>query len=387
MKKEFLLNPDITFLNHGSFGATPIPVFNKYQEWQRVMEFQPVEFLSRKAPKLLEHAREILGKFLGTSKNNLVYVTNTTTGINIIARSLKLGPGDHVLTTDHEYGAMDRVWRFLSSQRHFKYTRQPVTIPLTSKEKIIDEIWQGVSPSTKVIYFSHISSPTAITFPVKEICERAKKEGIITIVDGAHAPGQIDLNLDELQADFYAGNLHKWLCAPKGTAFLFARPEMQFLIDPLIIGWGWDPSLPTESHFVSYLEHNGTRDISAFLTVPEALNFYYSNNISFYRKECHSLTSKTNKELSSLTNIPSIYNEDDSWFGQMASTILPQQVDPDHLKSFLYDDYHIEIPLIRWNGLILIRYSFHIYNCKQDAEVLMNALSEYLTTHAEGKRL
>jgi isopenicillin-N epimerase len=273
LRNEFLLDPRITFLNHGSFGATPRRVFECYQHWQRELEFEPVEFLSRRAPELLQASRAFLAEYLCTQADNLVYVQNATTGLNIVARSLNLVAGDEVLSTDHEYGAIDRTWKFFAQKRGFKYINYPLPSPVSTIAEFVEAFWKGVTPQTRVIFISHITSPTAIIFPIKELCSRARNARILTIIDGAHVPGQISLSLDDLGADIYCGNLHKWLCAPKGSAFLFARPEIQPLIEPLVVSWGWQSENPGPSLFVDYHEWAGTRDISAFLAVPEAIRF------------------------------------------------------------------------------------------------------------------
>jgi isopenicillin-N epimerase len=206
LKRHFLLDPSIVFLNHGSFGATPKPVFDEYQHWQLELERQPVEFMGRRFTGLMADSRAALGEYLGTHADNLVYTQNVTISINIVARSLELGAGDEVLTSDHEYGAMDRTWRFLAKERGFTYINRPVS--LTSKAAFIDSFWSGVTSRTRVIFLSHITSPTALIFPVEEIIKRARAAGIITVIDGAHAPGQIPLDLDSLGSDFYGGNLH-----------------------------------------------------------------------------------------------------------------------------------------------------------------------------------
>ncbi len=232
-----MLDPSVAFLNHGSFGATPKPVFREYQRWQRELERQPVEFLGRRHNDLMRSAREALAGYLGAKAGNLVFAQNATIALNIVARSLELGSGDEVLSTDHEYGALDRTWRFLSRERGFTYINQPVS--LDSHEAFVESFWRGVTPKTRVVFFSHITSPTATLFPVEKIIQRAREKNIITVVDGAHVPGQIPLRLDSLGADFYGGNLHKWLCAPKGAGFLYARPEVQPLLKPLVVSWGY----------------------------------------------------------------------------------------------------------------------------------------------------
>jgi isopenicillin-N epimerase len=206
LKKHFLLDPSVTFLNHGSFGATPKPVFKEYQRWQRELENQPVEFLGRRFTGLMAESRAALGEYLGTHADNLTYTQNVTISMNIVARSLELGTGDEVLTSDHEYGAMDRTWRFLSKERGFTYINQPIS--LTSREAVVDSFWSGVTTRTRVIFLSHITSPTALIFPVEEIIKRARAAGIITVIDSAHVPGQLPLHLDSLGADFCGGNLH-----------------------------------------------------------------------------------------------------------------------------------------------------------------------------------
>ncbi len=209
LKEHFLINQDIVFLNHGSFGATPKPVFDAYQDWQSELEKQPVEFLGRRHDELMHSARAALAEFLHATPDDLVYTQNVTIALNIVAHSLELRPGDEVLASDHEYGALDRTWRFLSKERGFRYVDQPISVPVDSINKLVEKFWRGVTRNTRVIFLSHITSPTVIIFPVKEIIQRAKQAGILTIIDGAHAPGQIPLDLPSLGADFYGGNLHK----------------------------------------------------------------------------------------------------------------------------------------------------------------------------------
>ncbi|MBU0496050.1 MAG: aminotransferase class V-fold PLP-dependent enzyme [Chloroflexi bacterium] len=208
LRDLFLLRPDVIFFNHGSFGACPRPVFEAYQAWQLELERQPVEFLGRRHAALMHEARAALEAFVGAAADDLVYIPNATTGVNIVARSLPLAPGDEVLTTDHEYGAMDRTWRFVCGQRGTRYVRQPVPLPITSVEQVVDAIWAGVTPHTRVLFLSHITSPTAVTLPVTELVHRAREAGLITVIDGAHAPGQVPLDLTALGVDFYLANCH-----------------------------------------------------------------------------------------------------------------------------------------------------------------------------------
>ncbi len=273
LRKDFLLDEDVTFLNHGSFGATPRQVFRAYQQFQLSLEREPVDFLGRQATGLLAEARQHLADYLGTQCNDLVFITNATTGMNMVARSLVLAHHDEVLATDHEYGAIDRTWHFLAKKQGFTYINHPIPLPVTTPDEWVEQFWQGVTPRTRVISISHITSPTALIWPIKEVCHRARENGILTLIDGAHAPGQIPLNLDELGADFYTGNLHKWLCAPKGSAFLYASPSVQHLVEPLVVSWGYESDNPGPSTFIDYNQWTGTRDIASFLSVPAAIQF------------------------------------------------------------------------------------------------------------------
>ena len=376
LKKQFLLDTSVTFLNHGSFGATPKPVFREYQRWQRELERQPVDFLGVRFEDLMRSAREALGDYLGTDAKNLVYVQNATIGLNIIARSLELGQGDEVLTSNHEYGALDRTWRFYSKERGFTYINQPVS--LNSPDEFVDSFLQGVTSKTRVIFLSHITSPTATIFPVKKIIDHAREKGIITIIDGAHVPGQLPLSLDSLGADFYCGNLHKWLCAPKGAGFMYARPEVQSLLKPLVISWGYESEKPGDSVFIDHHQWWGTRDIAAFLTVPKAIQFQQEQDWAKVRCACHQLAMDTWKRIHDLTGLDPLHPDPENWFAQMIVATLPADSDLVTLKSRLINGYHIEIPLVEWNGHKLIRLSVQGYNSRRDMDRLLFALKEIL---------
>src|SRR5712692_3389328 len=224
MKELFLLDPDIVFLNHGSFGACPRPVFEEYQRLQLELEREPVEFLGlqRRFPALIAAAREQLAAYLGARPDDLVLVPNATTGVNMVARSLRLRQGDEIVATTHEYGGNKLLWRYVCERAGARYLEVP-----TWPANAVDELLGAVTPRTRALFVSHVSSPTALLFPVEEICAHARDAGVLTIVDGAHAPGQIALDLERIGADFYAGNCHKWLRSPKGAGFLHARPEVQ----------------------------------------------------------------------------------------------------------------------------------------------------------------
>jgi isopenicillin-N epimerase len=381
MRDLFLLDPTVTFLNHGSFGATPRAVFAVYQEWQRRLEEQPVLFLGREIGGHLAEARRALGAYVHADPADLVYVPNATFGVNVVAHSLPLGPGDEVLTTDHEYGACENAWRYASGRRGFAIVRQPIPLPLTSADEVVDQFWAGVTPRTKVIFLSHITSPTAVCLPVAGICARAREAGILTVVDGAHAPGQLPLDLPALGADFYTGNCHKWLCSPKGSALLYARPEVQHLVEPLVVGWGWgaDRLLTFGSDFLDYIQYPGTDDYSAYLSVPAAIAFQQTHDWDAVRARCHDLATDFVARMAALTGLPDIYPAGDGgFFHQMALAPLPPETDEVALKARLYDTYRVEIPTIRWNGRPYIRASFQGYNTAADLDALMAALGDLL---------
>jgi selenocysteine lyase/cysteine desulfurase len=205
LKEYFLLDPNVIYLNHGSFGACPRPVFEAYQNWQRELERQPVGFIGQRSA-FMGKARIRLANYLGVHADDVVYFPNPTTAINMVARNVKLQTGDEILTTDHEYGAMNRTWGYVCKKAGVKYINRPMPLPLTTVEAVVETFWAGVTPRTKVIFISHITSPTALIFPVKEICQRARQAGILSIIDGAHAIGQIPLDLVDLGCDIYTGH-------------------------------------------------------------------------------------------------------------------------------------------------------------------------------------
>jgi isopenicillin-N epimerase len=374
---HFLLRRDVTFLNHGSFGACPRPVFDVYQEWQHELEREPVDFLSRRIGGLMADARARLADYLQTEVGNLVFVPNATFGVNIVARSLDLQAGDEVLSTNHEYGAADRAWRFNCARRGVTYINQPIGLPLTTSDAIVEQLWAGVTARTRVIFLSHITSPTAVMFPVADVCQRAREQGILTLVDGAHAPGQIDLALDAVGADFYAGNCHKWLCAPKGAGFLYARPEVQHLLQPLVVSHGWQSANPGVSTFMDYFDWTGTHDPAAYLSVPAAIDFQRENDWPSVRAACHDLAGAIRERVAALTGLPPICDDSTAWWNQMCAMPLPSCDIPD-LRRRLWEEWQIEMPLFAWEGRPLARVSIQAYNSPADGDRLLEALAALL---------
>jgi len=380
LKAQFLLDPEVAFLNHGSFGATPRPVLETYQRWQRALETEPVRFLAHDLPGHLSHARRRLGDYLQVSGDDLVYVPNSTFGVNVVARSLDLRPGDEVLTSDHEYGACMKAWQFYSRRRGFEIVTQNIPLSAPAPDAVVDQFWAGVTERTRVIFLSHITSPTARRLPVAAICARARAAGILTLVDGAHAPGQIPLDLVATGADFYTGNAHKWLCSPKGAGFLYARPEVQHLVAPLIVGWGWeaDPAFTTGSTFRDNLEWLGTNDLSAYLSVPAAIDFQAEHNWPAVRRRCHAMLPDALAAVEAVTGLATVYPAGSAAYHQMAVARLPAGIDPLHLHTTLYNQFRIEIPCYNWAGQNLIRLSIQGYNDAQDIARLIAALQALL---------
>ena len=380
MKNQFLLSPEITYLNHGSFGACPKPIFEEYQNWQRELEKEPVQFIVNNGPQYLRKSKESLAQYLQCNADDFFFTTNPTFAVNTIMRSLMLSADDEVLATNHEYGALDKMWSFYSKQTGVKYVRQIILLPIISKEQILKEFWKGLSDKTKVIFINHMSSATALLFPVKEICDKARELGIITIIDGAHIPAHIPLNIADLNPDYYTGALHKWMLTPKGSSFLYVKREHQSKLDPLVVSWGYENSV-TSNQFLDYHEQQGTRDISAFLTVPAALKFLQENNWEQKAANCRKLVRENYNRFCDLVGSEPICPITEEFLGQMAS-IPVRTSEPILLKKILYEKYKIEIPVMVLNDSVYIRYSVNVYNSQQDLDILYKALEDILRTTA-----
>ena len=371
IKQNFLLDKNITFLNHGSYGSCPIPVFEDYQKWQRKLEKQPVEFLTNDLWEALKHSRVTLSKFVGCDEDEVLFFSNPTSAIANVINSLNLNDGDEVLMTDHEYGALVRQWNLWGEKNNVKIKQQKVPVPVTSKDMFIDNFWRGVSKKTKVIFISQITSPTAIIFPVKEIVDLAKDKGILTIIDGAHVPGHIDLNIHSLGCDFFTGAIHKWLCGPKGSSFLFVKKSHQDWVKPIIYSWGKDGNDPGPTEFLQDFQWQGTRDMSSFLTIPKAMDFF-GRHIQPNQEYCRKMTLEVFSNFISMLGTEPL-TTGCQWIGQMVSHPLPVNA-PLEIKDILMEKYKVEIPIFEWNGNRYIRSSFQVYNEKKDIDSLMSAL-------------
>lgn len=369
----FLLNKDITFLNFGSFGACVKPVFERYQQYQAELEEEPVQFITVKGPKYLEQSREALGSYLNCHRNDVVYVTNPSYAVNIIAKSFALQPGDEILTSNIEYGACDKTWEYYCKKTGAIYKKQTILFPIKSKEDFIDQFFKGLTPKTKMVFISQVTSSTGLRLPVEEICAIAKQKGLITFIDGAHGPAQVPVDLQNLQADIYTGACHKWMLTPKGSSFIYVKKEYQHLFDPLIISWGYNSAAPSESQFLDYHQLQGTRDFSAFLTTPDAINFMKQHDWKSVANSCKNLTQLNAPELCKLLNTQPLAPITNDFIAQLYSAEI-KTAEPEKLKSHLYDVYKIEIPVTPHEGKVYLRYSINAFNTQKNLDTLFDAI-------------
>jgi isopenicillin-N epimerase len=395
LAQQFLLDPEVVFLNHGSFGACPRPVFEDYQRWQLQLERQPVEFLDSRRGLAINLAvvRQAMAAEFGTTPDNIAAVTNATSGLNIVIQSIPLQAGDEILTTDHEYSALDKTWAYVARKTGAKIVVVDVPLPLTSAEAFHDAVAAGMTARTKVLFLSHITSPTALLFPIESLIAEARTRGIYSVIDGAHTPGHIPLALDTMGADFYSGNCHKWLMSPKGSAFLYVRPEHQAMLDPLVISHGWtadnkEPGVrgPFGNFaFVDEVEMQGTRDPAPWLAIPAAIAFRRENDWWQVAADCQRLAQETAARLRDLTGLPALSSPEFSAPQMVAMPIPP--CDPAAIHKTLLDEYHIEIPVFEWRGHHIVRLSCQGYNTPQQMDFLIDALSDLLQLRRPTKKI
>lgn len=377
LKKYFYLNPNITFLNFGSFGSCPKPIFETYQDWQIKLEQDPVQFITNTGINYLRESRISLANFINCPVDDLVFVPNPTYAVNIVAKSLALKVGDEIVTTNLEYGACDRTWEFVCSLSGAKYVKQEISLPILSKETFIEQFFKGLSSKTKLIFISHITSSTGLILPVEEICFIAKQKGILVFIDGAHVPGHIDLDIEKLNVDFYTGACHKWMMAPKGCSFFVAKKEVQELLKPLIVSWGYNSLNPSHSMFLDHHQMSGTRDFSAYLTIDSCLSFMEEFNWKTISKNCHKLVMKNASRFCDLLQTIPVAPLNDIFFGQMFS-ISVNTPDPQKLYRLLVDEYKIEIPITIQEDLNFIRFSVQGFNDQNDLDYLYESLQHII---------
>ena len=386
LRSLFLLDPEVTFLNHGSYGACPRPVFARYQAWQMQLERQPVAFLdpARGLSGWMRDARVAMAGQLGVEADSIVGLTNATEGLNIVAQSLRLNPGDEILTTDHEYAAVDKTFAYVARRSGAVVVPVTIPLPMTDAGAFTDALLAGITARTRVIFLSHITSATALVFPIEAIIAEARMRCIITVIDGAHAPGHITLDLTALDADYYAGNCHKWLMAPKGSAFLYVRPELQAALNPLVISHGWtaDAGQPGtkgvfgNTPFIDGLEMQGTRDPSAWLCVPDAIAFRDQHGWDQVAARCRDLVQDTAARVAAITGLAPL-SSPQFCAPQMVAMPVPR-CDPMVLKLALLNDHGIEIPCFDWKDHTIARVSAQGYNTQSDMDKLVQALANIL---------
>ena len=375
LKDLFYLNPEITFLNFGSFGACPKPIIEDQRKWQMEMERNPVQFIAVRSLEYLQNSRKALADYIHCNANDLVFTPNPSYAMNIIAKSFALKAGDEILSTNLEYGAMDRTWNYYCRKSGAKFIRNVVSLPVVSKEQFIEEFWKGFSENTKAIFISHITSSTALKLPVHEICAEAKRRGLLTIVDGAHVPGHIPLDLSTLEADIYTGACHKWMMTPKGSSFLYVRKELQDQFDPLVISWGYESEAPSESQFIDYHQMQGTRDFTAFLTIPKSIEFMKTYDWPTVAQGCTELAHKNYGKFCELLRTEPLCPVNTDFLGQMCSIPVSTKK-PLELKSILFNKYKIEIPVMVHEKYTFLRYSIQAFNDQKDLDKLYLTLKE-----------
>ncbi len=380
LKQQFLLNPDISYLNHGSFGACPRPVFEVFQNWQLKLERNPLDYYTRQLKGLftreasgpLETARTELAEFVNADPQGLIFTPNVTVALNAIAHSIALDPADEVLTTNHEYGTILATWQRKCDRSGAVLKQVPITLPISNQTAFIEDFWGQVTPKTKVILISHITSATALVLPIGELCKRARQAGIITIIDGAHAVGQLDLDLQVIAADFYTSNCHKWLLTPKGTGFLYVHPSQRETFEPLVISW----AEINEPSFALRHEMWGTRDMAGFLCIPAALEFRRAHNWAEVSEASRQIVYRYRKQFS--TSFGSDLICDESWLAQMASVLLPEATDPLKLWHYLWEEHRIEAMITKWQDQPILRLGFNGYNASTELDELLGVITTFL---------
>ena len=382
LKSKFLLDSEITFLNHGSYGACPKPVFKVYQQYQKDLETHPVKFMQEDVYSLLEQSRESLSQYINCDKDDIIYVSNPTHAVGTIIHNISINPGDEILSTNLEYGSCDRMWTYDSENKGYKYIQADITLPIEDKETFLNEFWSFANEQTKYIFISQITSSTGMILPASEIVIEAKKRGIKTIIDGAHVPAHIALDIKELDPDYFTGALHKWLCCPKGISFLYVKKEHQEGIQPMVKSWGWgeeyekfksSTQLHSSSRFINVFQWQGTMDMSAFFTVPDAIKFQKEHDWNSVRSRCFNMIVEARNRIAEITKLPKICP--DSWLGHMATILFPID-DTIAFKNSLYNDYQIEMPVMSHKEHTAFRISIQGYNSEDDIDHLVNSLEE-----------
>lgn len=375
IKKEWLLDEEITFLNNGSFGSVPKIILEEYEKLNRLIEKEPLEFFLRQYFPMIRESAKKLANFVGVSSEDLVFVENATAGVNTILSSITplLNQDDEILYTNYVYPAVKNAIHYICKKTGAKAQEIIIPYPIEDNKIIINSIEEGLSRKTKIAVIDQIASSTSIILPIKDIVQICRANGTLILIDGAHSPGMIDLNIKDLNPDFFVGNCHKWLYTPKGTALLYCRKELQEFIHPLVI------SLDYEKGFTNEFDWVGTRNPASWLSVPKALEFYNSIGKQEIISYIHNLSIDASELLIQELNINMNLNR--QLHGAMVSFPIENEnisnkTNPNELRNLFYDKYRIEIPFFNFNGRILFRISAQIYNEFSDYEKLILPLKK-----------
>jgi len=385
LARHWTLDPEVEFLNHGSFGACPRSVLDYQRELRAEIERQPVEFFVRRYNDRLDAARETLARFLSVDARDLVAVPNTTTGVNTVLRSLPFGAGDELLVTDHEYNACRNAIDFVAARAGARVVVAAIPFPLRSPREVVDAVSAAATPRTRLALIDHITSQTGLVLPVREIVSVLAARGIETLVDGAHAPGMVPLEVEQLGAAYYTGNGHKWLCAPKGAAFLWVRRDRQQTVRPLVISHGANSPRPGRSRFHDEFDWTGTSDPTAFLCLPraiECLGAMVEGGWSEVRRRNRALALEARSTLAAALDVEPPCPA--TMVGSLVSLPLPDgsgnpppsPLYGDPLQEALLARHRIEAPVIAWPQppRRLLRVSAQLYNDASQYRRLAEAL-------------
>jgi isopenicillin-N epimerase len=381
-RARMLLDSRVANLNTGSFGPLPRPVFERVTELRRRLAEEPMDFLVRQAPPLLWQARERLAAFVGADPRRLAFMANATAAVNLVAASLPLAAPGEILLTDHEYGSMHWCWERAAQRRGLTVRTFPLPLLARTPAEVIEAACAALTPRTRVLFFSHVLSPTGMVLPARELCAEARRRGVVTVIDGAHAPAMVPLNLRELGCDFYAANCHKWLLAPTGSGFLYLGPGNEDRLQPLQVSWGWraDRARPDErDEFGSTprlraLEFEGTRDPCPWLAVPEALDFQEGLGWGRIRRHNGALAGLVRARLGRIAGLSPATPAHPELHGFMTAFRLPERTEPAPLRCGLWEGPRIEVPIIERPEGPLIRVSTHFYNTEEEIARLADAL-------------
>ena len=384
LRRFWKLAPGTTFLNHGSFGACPIPILELQNELRRQMEAEPVQFLWRRYEERLEPSREIVGAFLGARARDVVFVTNATTAVNAVVRSMKLRAGDQLLTTNLDYNACHNAFAEEAWRAGAELVTAEVPFPVSSADAITEAILRRVTKRTRLAMLDHVTSNTSLVLPIRQLVRKLESRGVATLVDGAHAPGMLPLNLQKLRPAYYTGNLHKWVCAPKGAAFLWAREDMQIGLQPAVVSHGNNTRRAGYTEFQDRFDWAGTFDPTAWMCAGDAIQWMEKllpGGWPAIRERNHQLAVQARELLCKRLNLEAPSPK--GMLGSMATLSLPERfqgkprngrIDPEQLR--LYDDFGIEVPFMRFGQpeRRYFRVSAQVYNTLADYAHLARAL-------------